>query len=141
MTFRWLQVPGDCSAVYNIRVEVFVKEQGFSREFDATDAVCHHLLCEVDGVPAGCARIFPDREEGRWHIGRVAILPAFRGTGLGLHIMNACHEKIAELGGNAAVLSAQCQAIGFYQKAGYQIISGEYLDEHCPHVDMLRQIP
>lgn len=141
MTFRWLQVPGDCSAVYNIRVEVFVKEQGFSREFDATDAVCHHLLCEVDGVPAGCARIFPDEREGCWHIGRVAVLPEFRGTGLGLRMMEACHEKIAALGGRAAVLSAQCRAAGFYEKAGYQIISDEYMDEHCPHVDMLRPIP
>lgn len=140
MTFRWLQKPDDLTVVYSIREDVFVREQGFSDEFDDIDDTCLHLLCEVDGEPAGCARIYPDREEDRWHIGRVAIRHAFRGTGLGAAMMNACHQKISALGGTAVVLSAQCQAIGFYQKAGYQITSGEYLDQHCPHVDMLRQI-
>ena len=32
--------------------------------------------------------------------------------------------------------SAQVQAAGFYKKLGYVQVGDEYLDEHCPHVNM-----
>ncbi|MDD6034411.1 MAG: GNAT family N-acetyltransferase [Oscillospiraceae bacterium] len=140
MTFRWLRAPEDLSPVFTVREDVFIREQGFHDEFDERDNSCWHLLCEENGRPAGCARIFPE-EQGVWHIGRVAVEKPFRGAGVGAAIMEACHRKILELGGSAAVLSAQCRASGFYEKLGYRVTSSEYLDEHCPHVDMRRTLP
>ena len=122
-----------------IRRAVFMDEQGFRDEFDDLDHTCWHLLCEENGNPMACARIFP--EEGDcWHIGRVAVCKECRGTGLGAAVMAACHQKIAELGGRRAVLSAQEQAVGFYEKQGYRVTSESYLDQHCPHRDMERPV-
>ncbi|RMO84112.1 hypothetical protein ALQ33_200071 [Pseudomonas syringae pv. philadelphi] len=36
-------------------------------------------------------------------------------------------------------LSAQVQAVEFYQRYGFQITSKEFLEAGLPHVDMLRQ--
>ena len=68
MTFHWLREPDDLTPVYTVRQRVFVEEQGFRDEFDDLDHTCWHLLCEENGNPMACARIFP--EEGDcWHIG------------------------------------------------------------------------
>lgn len=136
ISFKWLKAPDDLSAVFAVREAVFVQEQGFVQEFDVTDQRCLHLLCLADGVPAGCARIFPEGEDC-WHVGRVAVYPQYRGLKLGAALVKECHKKILALGGRKALLSAQCQAAGFYEKLGYQVISAPYLDEHCPHVDMV----
>ena len=139
MTFHWLREPDDLTPVYTVRQRVFVEEQGFRDEFDDLDHTCWHLLCEENGNPMACARIFP--EEGDcWHIGRVAVCKECRGTGLGAAVMAACHQKIADLGGRRAVLSAQEQAVGFYEKQGYRVTSESYLDQHCPHRDMERPV-
>lgn len=139
MTFQWLKSPQDLTPVFAIREEVFIREQGFHDEFDQLDGSALHLLCQVEGEDAGCARIFPE-EDGRWHIGRVAVRAPFRKRKVGAAIMAQCHEKIQALGGRTAVLSAQCRASGFYEKLGYQRVSGEYLDEYCPHVAMEKKL-
>jgi predicted GNAT family N-acyltransferase len=36
------------------------------------------------------------------------------------------------------MLSAQVHATAFYEKLGFAIVSGEYLDAGIPHVDMVR---
>lgn len=37
------------------------------------------------------------------------------------------------------LLSAQVQATRFYERLGFVVISGEYLDAGIPHVEMVRQ--
>ena len=49
-----------------VRIEVFMKEQGFQNEFDEIDAVATHLTVYVDGELAGCARCFPHQEDATW---------------------------------------------------------------------------
>lgn len=136
MTIKWRKNPQDLSDAFFIRETVFIKEQGFSNEFDETDNTCDHLiLYDEDEKAIGCARIFPD-EENSWHIGRVAVLPEFRGKGIGAQLLKEAEKRVRELGGQKLCLSAQTQAEGFYQKLGYQTVSEPYLDEHCPHVRM-----
>ena len=61
-----------------VRIEVFMKEQGFQNEFDEIDATAVHITVYVDGTLAGCARCFPKEEEAAWVFGRIAVLPQFR---------------------------------------------------------------
>ena len=130
---KWAQVPDDAvKDAFSIREEVFIKEQGFQGEFDETDDSCWHLIC-----PVACARIFTT-ESGVWHAGRIAVQKSSRGIGLGARLMGILEEKVRELGGRKIVLSAQCQAAEFYQKQGYQKTENQYLDEHCPHVEMYK---
>lgn len=50
--------------------------------------------------------------------------------------MNEAEAALALKGAKKVALSAQVQAAGFYKKLGYVQVGEEYLDEHCPHVDM-----
>ena len=121
-----------------VRQAVFVEEQGFALEFDDRDDTSLHLSLWHDGQPAGCARLYED--EGRFHLGRVAVLPAFRKLGLGQLLVEEAGRKAARLGGKTLELSAQCHALPFYEKLGYRPLGEPYLDEHCPHQDMILSI-
>ena len=140
ISLRWLRAPDDLSGPFGVRKAVVMDEQGFQNEFDETDSTAYHLELKVDGTVAGCARIYPG-EDGMWHVGRVAVRKEYRSLHLGSRMMEAVMDKIKELGGTGAVLSAQCQAVPFYQKNGFTVVSEPYLDEHCPHQDMERRFP
>ena len=119
-----------------IREEVFMKEQGFLDEFDDIDDIATHILYFVDESPVGTCRFFDGEEPGDAHIGRMAVLKAYRGKNLGAEIMLAAEKAIQEQGYKICSLSAQVQAKGFYEKLGYVQEGEEYLDEHCPHILM-----
>jgi len=112
-----------------------MREQGFSYEFDSTDETALHLTLWDGGEAVGCCRLFPDGPDA-WHIGRVAVKKARRGEHLGAAIMKEAEAVLTQRGAKKLVLSAQVQASGFYRSLGYAQVGGEYLDEHCPHVDM-----
>ena len=129
-----------------IREIVFIKEQQvpLSIEWDAYDATAIHLLAYLASdqdftTPIGCARLLkaiqaPDAVIGK--IGRMAVLNAYRGLGVGSALVKkaiACHR---EDGVDHIQLSAQCHAVDFYLQAGFKAISLPYQDANIPHVDM-----
>nr|WP_243118535.1 GNAT family N-acetyltransferase [Actinomyces wuliandei] len=152
--------------VMDVRLEVFVGEQGvpFSMEGDARDdeaTTLHVLASGADGVPLGAGRLLLEPgHPGQVHLGRLAVRRVARGTGLGARLVAAVEAAALEraavpLEGSAAtnagvvpgtpgvrvVLSAQEQAMGFYQRCGYQAVSGRrYLDAGIPHQDMARTV-
>ncbi len=132
--YSWQLAPAD---VRNIRQTVFVDEQKVppELEWDDTDEIAdHYLMVLPDNTPAGVARLFSTLEETA-HIGRMAILPAHRGKGLGevllRHLVSEASERFTEL-----QLSAQEHAIPFYQRSGFHVCSDLYDDAGIPHVDM-----
>ena len=124
-----------------IRQAVFVEEQGFANEFDDTDDSAWHVVLSIDGEPAACGRTFPKEGcDGTYIIGRVAVLPPFRGRRAGRMLMGALEAQAQKLGAQRIELSAQEQAMGFYQKLGYQAVGDLYNDEHCPHMLMVKTL-
>ena len=67
-----------------IRRKVFIEEQGFSEEeqFDGRDERAWHLVVDEAGKNAATGRIIID-DEGNWKIGKIAVLPEFRGMHIG----------------------------------------------------------
>lgn len=118
-----------------LRAEVFMDEQGFSRDTDETDAVSWHLVLYENGTAVGAARLFS--EDGRTaHLGRIVVRKTARGQGLGLVLLHEMEKKAKELGFSRAELGGQVRAAGFYEKAGYSRFGEEFFDEYCPHVMM-----
>lgn len=139
MEFLWKYGANDVEACYHIRKKVFMDEQGFLNEFDDTDAVAWHLLVQSGGTPIATARLYTV-DGHTYHCGRICVLPDHRGGGIGLAMMREMEHKAKELRAAVLELSAQLQAEGFYQKAGF-IREGEpYMDEHCPHVLMKKPL-
>lgn len=121
-----------------IRFRVFVEEQQVpvEEELDERDAECLHFLLRVDGVPAGTARLLPDG-----HIGRVALLAPYRGTGLGRTLMQAVIDEARRRGHTTLALAAQTHAIDFYARLGFVVHGPEFLDAGIPHRDMTLSLP
>lgn len=122
-----------------IREIVFVKEQGFVVEFDDIDESATHVLLTINGNPAATGRVFP-KEDGVYILGRIAVLPQYRGRDLG-RILVGKLEEVAKLNNaRTAVLSAQVRVKEFYEKMGYITIGDSYLDEGCPHITMQKSL-
>ena len=134
-TGSWGQVQPLASA---IRFEVFVHEQRvpIEEELDAADAQCVHALAfNVSGEVIGTGRLLPDG-----HVGRMAVLKANRGQGVGAAILLRLIEQARAQGFVDVVLSAQTHAKGFYAKYGFVEEGGEYLDANIPHIQMRKAL-
>ncbi len=120
---------------FMIRTSVFVEEQGFSDEMDSLDETAWHLVIYDNARPVACGRLFAE-EENTAHVGRIAVLPEWRGKHIGALLMKEMEEKAVSLGYEKIRLGAQCRAADFYKKQGYSPYGEEYLDEFCPHIMM-----
>ncbi|MCL3778238.1 MULTISPECIES: GNAT family N-acetyltransferase [unclassified Actinomyces] len=150
----------------DVRLEVFVVEQAVPlvEEIDARDfeATTLHVLAQgADGTPLGAGRVLlePTRP-GQVHLGRLAVRRVARGTGLGARLVSVLESIALEHAGVAlgveqagavgvppgttgvrVLLSAQEQAMGFYERCGYRAVGGErYLDAGIWHRDMARTV-
>jgi len=120
-----------------IRFSVFVEEQGVPREIelDEHDPVCVHAVVFEEGRAVATGRLLPDG-----HIGRMAVLKAWRGRGIGAAVLNALIEAALERGHREVVLSAQVHAVPFYRARGFVPVGGEYLEAGIAHQAMKRAL-
>jgi predicted GNAT family N-acyltransferase len=125
----------DQVALRRIREAVFIAEQAVPAEleWDADDASAVHFLAFEGEYPMGTARLLPDG-----HIGRVAVLKDWRGLKVGDKLLRAVIEEAEKRGLKQQMLSAQVHASSFYERFGFSVVSGEFLDAGIPHVDMVR---
>ena len=117
-----------------IRTVVFVEEQNVAPEIerDGRDAECAHAIAEsAAGEAIGTGRLMPD---GR--IGRMAVLRAWRGRGVGAAILRALMDEARRRGFRETHLHAQSHAKDFYARHGYVPCGDEYLEAGIPHVEM-----
>jgi predicted GNAT family N-acyltransferase len=117
-----------------IRTTVFVVEQGVPAglEMDGRDGDCAHALAEsAAGEAIGTGRLMPD---GR--IGRMAVLAAWRGRGVGAAILEALMAEARRRGFTETHLHAQSHAKDFYARHGFVAEGEEYLEAGIAHVGM-----
>ncbi len=119
-----------------IRESVFIAEQAVppELEWDSDDASAVHFLALEGDYPIGTARLLANG-----HIGRVSVLRDWRGLKVGDALMRAVLTEAERLGLQEQMLSAQVHATPFYERLGFEIVSGEYLEAGIPHVDMVRR--
>ncbi|MBX3729360.1 MAG: GNAT family N-acetyltransferase [Candidatus Sumerlaeia bacterium] len=122
-----------------IRFAVFVDEQWVPAwtELDVDDARSWHVLAlDAQGSAWGTGRLVPDDQPGSAHIGRIAVLPAARGLGLGRRIVEALLTEARRRGFHQVVLSAQLHVVTFYEQFGFQAEGPVYFDVAIPHRTM-----
>lgn len=111
---------------FAIRKTVFVDEQHCPEVLEyENDDVSTHFLALCDGIPCGAARW---RRTGKgFKLERFAVLPQFRGKGVGAHLVKAVLADLPETG-RPVYLNAQLSAIDFYTPFGFQPV-GDYFEE------------
>ncbi len=130
----------DIATCRGLRRRVFIDEQGVPEadEIDELDEVAIHLLARVDADPAGTARLLLDGRAGK--IGRVCVLRAQRGHGLGRALMLASVGVLRGRGASEARLGAQVSALGFYAGLGFVARGPVFDDAGIPHRTMVRAL-
>ena len=136
-----IAVTEDLATCQVLRRTVFIEEQNVPEadEVDGRDAGAVHLLARVDGRAVGTARLLVSGDSGK--IGRVCVLAEMRGKGIGARLIEAA---VREFAANPAIgkvkLSAQINALTFYERLGFTAEGDEYLDAGIVHRDMFRTL-
>ncbi len=122
-----------------IRKEVFVKEQGFAKEFDENDSKSWHLVLYLDGTPISTGRILEIDPE-TYQVGRVAVRKDFRHMKVGTYTVKFLCNKALSLGARKAILAAQVDKMPFYHALGFRPYpDGEvFYDEGVAHIMMYK---
>ncbi|WP_164489243.1 GNAT family N-acetyltransferase [Ruminococcus sp. Marseille-P6503] len=121
-----------------IREAVFVKEQGFTKEFDEKDGFAFHAVISDGDKPVATGRLF--RENGGFVIGRIAVLKEYRGKSVGSLVVGVLEREAQRQGAVEVSLAAQLRARGFYERLGYKSREDIHMDEFCPHVTMTKRL-
>lgn len=132
-------------SVLEARSTVFVVEQRCVYvDIDGRDEAARHLFARDVSLPdaplVAYARIFgPDAESNDARIGRVLTVSEFRDRGLGKTLMQKALQHVEMLWPDVPVrLNAQQYLRVFYESFGFSKVSGPYLEDGIPHLDMRR---
>jgi len=121
-----------------VRSEVFIREQAVPQdlEWDDKDPLCvHALVVDSDGTPIGTGRLAPDGK-----IGRMAVLPEWRGSGVGTAILEFLVVCARDRGLTECYMNAQSHALDFYRQHGFEAYDAEFMEAGIPHRHMKRSL-
>jgi predicted GNAT family N-acyltransferase len=128
----------DLEALRAVREPVFVVEQQvpIELEWDELDPRSRHVLArDTGGAPIGAGRLTPEHK-----IGRMAVLPQWRGRGVGAAMLTALTDLARTLGYGEVGLHAQVSAIDFYRRAGFQPYGDRFMEAGIEHQSMRRAL-
>ena len=127
---------------YLIRKQVFIAEQGVPEELelDELDLSALHALAYQDGQCVGTGRLV-NLGNGQAQIGRMAVLPNFRGQGIGREILERLLLAATAEGVSSLILHAQLTAMPFYEKLGFVGQGSLYKEAGIPHRNMMLLLP
>lgn len=109
------------AGAYYVRIQAMARQYHITlrEEFDAHDGPDTKYIVLLDGdFPVATCRLY-DLGGGRVMLGRVVVLPEYRGRGLGRRVVAEAEQWARELGYRTAVLESRDVAVGFYEKLGY----------------------
>ncbi len=126
----------------SIRTAVFVEEQKIpaEMEWDAADAACLHAVAYNRlGMALATGRL-SEHAPGVARVGRMAVLQALRGSGVGGAVLHALTAAARERGEHELLLHAQASAMAFYRRAGFTARGAAFEEAGIPHQEMVRSL-
>ncbi len=127
---RWDQLQQDAKL---IRTQVFICEQGITEadEWDDQDVISQHFVIYDQDQPIATARLLQNHS-----VGRVAVVKAYRGQGIGQMIMLEIISYAQKQRLSVLTLSSQVHAISFYEKLGFTVQGNSYDECGISHIEM-----
>ena len=109
------------AGAYSVRIEGMNRQHHISLrdEFDEHDCDgTKYIGLLDDGYPVSTCRFY-DCGEGAVTLGRVVVLPQYRGQKLGSLVVTEAEKWAQELGYKEIKIDSRLEAIDFYAKLGY----------------------
>ena len=111
----------ELARAHRIREEVLEVEQGFPHEVnvDGQDAAASHVLVLDGAVAVGTGRVV-SVGPGEGKIARIALLPSYRGHGLGERLIRRLEDAARRRGLETLYLEPHPRLEAFGRKLGYE---------------------
>ena len=130
------------TAARQVRQAVFVDEQRIAAKL-ASDSDDAHAVTAVAfnrfDMAVATGRLLA-HGPGVMKLGRLAVVQALRGSGVGRQLLNALTQAARERGATQVLLHAQQSASGFYARAGFVPSGVNFEEAGVPHVEMVRTV-
>ena len=148
VTIKPIENEGELFQALAIREIVFIEEQSVpeSLERDADDASAFHVLAMQGKHAIGTGRLVtlatpPPNESGNWgRVGRMAVLQAYRKSGVGSRLLTMLQDEARKRGFAGIMLHAQLTAMEFYKRHGYEPHGAVFEEAGMPHLEMKRRL-
>ena len=115
------------AGAFSVRIEgmnrafnISLKEEFDNHDF--TDA--NHIIALDKTYPVGTLRFY-EIDKRVATIGRVVVLPEYRKKHIGASMIAEAEKWIKELGYDTILVDSRVEAVGFYQKLGFNIKNDE----------------
>ena len=111
------------AGAYYVRIQGMARQHNITlrKEFDEHDTPDTKYIVLTDhDFPVATCRFYP-LDLNSAMIGRVVVLPEYRGKGMGTRVMKEAEDWLADLGYTLAVVESRDVAVGFYQNLGYSV--------------------
>ena len=124
----------------DLRIKVFVEEQGFVDEVDDKDSIATHLVMYDDEKAVATCRFYLKEDKETYMFGRLCVLKEYRGKSLGREMLKKVEEIVKEKGGKAIILHAQYHAKPFYERCGFTQQGEIDYEQNKPHAWMRKDV-
>lgn len=136
---RKITTDEDLQQAFRVRRIVFMEEQMVSEadEFDGFEDNSVHYMGLYDQVPCGAARWRKTNEGIK--LERFAVLPEFRGKGVGYALVDQVLRDARAADGGQPVriyLNAQVDVVELYRKFGFKPVGAVFLECDIQHQQM-----
>ena len=112
------------AGAYSVRIQGMNRQHHIPLrdEFDEHDCDgTRYIVLLDDGYPVATCRFY-ETSGSSVTLGRVVVLPEYRGQKLGFRVVKEAEKWIGELGYTEIVIDSRIEAVGFYEKLGYSHI-------------------
>ena len=136
------QSGNDRESALAIRREVFVQEQAIPEHLDddGKDHRSVHVLAFDGSSPVATARLSIEPDQ-TGIISRVAVLPPYRGSGLGGDLVQALERIATDKGLTEVTLEPHAHLEKFYGKLGFERIEGTSVVGDHELITMRKRLP
>jgi predicted GNAT family N-acyltransferase len=141
VTVRPIRDRAEIDQAMNLRVRVFVEEQGVSpeEELDEHDRDATQLVAlDESGIVATCR--LRSSEPGVCKLERMAVEPRLRKLGVGGRLLAGAEEEARAAGATSMVLNAQIRAREFYASHGYEAEGDTFMEADIEHIRMRKRL-
>jgi GNAT superfamily N-acetyltransferase len=87
----------------------------------------------------GCCML-TETEPGTVRLRQMAVSGSLQGKGIGAQMMQFAENVARDYGYKKLTMHARKSAIGFYEKFGYQLHGGEFIEVSIPHYVMEKRL-
>lgn len=113
------------AGAYSVRIQGMNRQYHISlrEEFDKYDRDGTRYIVILDaGYPVATCRFY-ELSKTTVMLGRVVVLPEYRGNQLGIKVIREAEQWIKELGYKTIHIQSRLEVVKFYEKLGYTLLA------------------